>query len=229
MDDDFADPDEEGASHDAEEEAVEKSISLSEQRTAAVVGAIRTSGARRVLDLGCGEGKLVGELLREQGLERVVGVDVSYRALEIAARRLHLDDMTPRQRARVDLIQGSLTYRDKRLAGFDVAAVVEVIEHFDPSRLGAFERVLFAHARPNAVIVTTPNFEYNVCFDALPAGQLRHRDHRFEWTRAEFASWCRGVAERHGFDVEISEIGTAVDDLGAPSQMAVFHQQGGDA
>jgi len=222
MEDDVTDPDESEAEHDAEEEAVEKPLSLNEQRTDAVLCAIVASGARRVLDLGCGQGKLVRELLKVQGVERVVGVDVSYRALEVGARRLHLDTMAPRQRARVDLLQGSLTYRDRRLAGFDAAAVVEVIEHLDPSRLGSFERAVFSHARPTTVIVTTPNVEYNVRFETLPAGQLRHRDHRFEWTRAEFAGWCELAASRHGYAVGLSGIGAEDPEVGCPTQMAVF-------
>jgi 3' terminal RNA ribose 2'-O-methyltransferase Hen1 len=222
MEEDVTDPDEADADHDAEEEAVEKPLSLNEQRIAAVLEAVRASGARRVLDLGCGAGKLTRELLKEKGLERVVGVDVSHRALEVAARRLHLDTMSPRQRARIDLFQGSLTYRDRRLTGFDAAAIMEVIEHLDPSRLGSFERVVFAHAQPTTVVVTTPNVEYNVRFDTLPAGQLRHRDHRFEWTRAEFRGWCDEVGGRHGYRVSISGIGADDPEVGSPTQMAVF-------
>src|SRR6266704_1174672 len=126
-------------------------------------------------------------------------MDVSYRALEIAKDRLNLDRLPEMQRRRIQLLHGSLNYRDKRLAGFDAAAVVEVIEHLDPPRLTAFERVLFEFARPGTVVVTTPNVEYNVKFESLPAGQFRHRDHRFEWTRAEFREWATGVAKRFGY------------------------------
>jgi 3' terminal RNA ribose 2'-O-methyltransferase Hen1 len=222
MEDDPTDPDASQAVHDAEEEAVEKPISLNQQRTDAVVTAVRVSGARRVLDLGCGAGNLMRVLLKEQGLERIVGIDVSHRVLEIGARRLHFDTMPPRQRARVDLFQGSLTYRDRRLAGFDAGVVMEVIEHLDPSRLDSFERVVFVHAHPQTVIVTTPNVEYNVRFETLTAGTLRHRDHRFEWTRTEFAAWCGGVADRSGYSVVISGIGPDDPEVGCPSQMAVF-------
>lgn len=222
MEDDPIDPDAAQASHDAEEEAVEKPISLNQQRTDAVVAAVRASGARTVLDLGCGAGNLMRVLLKEQGLERVVGIDVSHRVLEVGARRLHLDTMAPRQRARVDLFQGSLTYRDRRLADFDAAVVVEVIEHLDQSRLGSFERAVFTHARPQTVIVTTPNVEYNVRFETLPAGVLRHRDHRFEWTRAEFTAWSDEVAARQGYTVVRSGIGPDDSEVGSPTQMAVF-------
>jgi 3' terminal RNA ribose 2'-O-methyltransferase Hen1 len=218
------DPDQVAAAHDAEEAAVEERISLGDQRLAAVVGVITASGARRVADLGCGAGQLLGRILRDTGVEHVLGVDVSYRALEAAARRLHLDTMAPRQRDRVRLVQGALTYRDRRLEGFDVAACVEVIEHLDPPRLGAFERVVFAHARPGTVIVTTPNIEHNVRFEGLPAGAFRHRDHRFEWTRAELADWAGAVAARHGYQVEMSGIGPDDPEVGAPTQMAVFRR-----
>jgi 3' terminal RNA ribose 2'-O-methyltransferase Hen1 len=217
------DPDETEAAHDAEEqEVVEKPISLNEQRLAAVVEEIKESGARRIVDLGCGGGKLLQRMLRETRAEKVVGVDVSHRALEGAARRLHLETMAPRQRERVELLQGALTYRDRRLQDFDAAAVIEVIEHLDPPRLGAFERALFAHARPGTVVVTTPNVEYNALFETLPAGSLRHRDHRFEWDRAEFSAWAESVAGRHGYNVRLRDVGPVDAERGAPTQMAVF-------
>jgi 3' terminal RNA ribose 2'-O-methyltransferase Hen1 len=221
-DDSAADPDAEAEAGDAEEAAVEQPVRLNDQRIAAVVEALRASGARRIVDVGCGQGTLVRALLGESWVERVAGVDVAWRALEVAARRLKLRDLPPRQRERVDLFQGALTYRDKRLRDYDAAAAVEVVEHIDPGRLEAFERVLFGEAKPATVVVTTPNVEYNARFEGLPAGKLRHRDHRFEWTRAEFARWSNGVAGRHGYQVVISPIGPVDDTLGAPTQMAVF-------
>jgi 3' terminal RNA ribose 2'-O-methyltransferase Hen1 len=214
---------EEDDASEAEEEAVERPLSLNEQRIAAVLQAIVESGARRVVDLGCGSAKLISRLLRETDVEHVVGLDVSYRSLEIAARRLHLDTMTPRQRERVELLHGSLTYRDRRIEGFDAAVAEEVIEHIDLPRLASFERVVFQHAAPRTVIVTTPNREYNANFERLATtGRLRHGDHRFEWTRAEFAEWADGVAARHGYAVVRSGIGPEDEALGAPTQMAVF-------
>ena len=223
LSDEASDPDETEAAHDREEEeVVEKPISLNEHRLAAVIAQIEASGARRVIDLGCGAGNLLRRILSDTQVDKVLGVDVSHRALEVAARRLHLDTMAPRQRERVELAQGALTYRDRRLQGYDLAAVIEVIEHLDPPRLGAFERALFAHARPGKVVVTTPNVEYNARFETLPAGTLRHRDHRFEWTRNEFEAWASQVAERHGYAVHYSGIGDEDPELGAPTQMAVF-------
>jgi 3' terminal RNA ribose 2'-O-methyltransferase Hen1 len=210
-------------SGDREEEAVEESISLGQQRLGAVVAALKKSGARRVLDLGCGEGKLLAALLKDRSFEELVGLDVSARYLEIARDRLRLDRL-PHGR-RVTLIQGSLTYRDARLAGYDAAVVVEVIEHLDPWRLSAFERVLFGHARPGTVILTTPNAEYNVNFEAMPAGRFRHRDHRFEWTREEFRTWAAGVAERFGYAARFVPVGPDDPATGPPTQMAVFEME----
>lgn len=216
------DPDELAAAADAEEQALESAVNLNDERIGAVVAALGSSGARSVIDLGCGEGRLLEHLLSGTGLERVTGMDVSHRALERAARRLRLDTMTPRQRSRVELLQGSLTYRDRRLTGYDAATVIEVVEHIDPARLAAFERSLFHSARPATVILTTPNSEWNVRFPGVGAGGLRHRDHRFEWTRAGFREWAEGVAAGAGYSVEIAGVGPGDPDLGCPTQIAVF-------
>ncbi len=196
--------------------------SLHEQRLEAVTQILLESGARRVLDLGCGEGRLLKLLLQHRQFEKIVGVDVSYRALELAQSRLHLDRIPAMQKERITLLHGALTYRDKRLEGYDAAAVVEVIEHLDPPRLSAFERVLFEFAQPATVVITTPNAEYNVKFETLHAGTFRHKDHRFEWTRAEFERWARRVADRFGYAVTFSSVGPEDDIVGAPSQMGVF-------
>jgi 3' terminal RNA ribose 2'-O-methyltransferase Hen1 len=149
-------------------------------------------------------------------------MDVSIRSLEIASERLNLDRMPAKQRERIRLIHGSLMYRDRRIAGYDAAAVVEVIEHLDPPRLRAFERVVFEFARPGTVVVTTPNREYNAKFEGLAAGEFRHRDHRFEWTREEFRVWSEAVANRFGYTVRFLPVGPEDEQLGAPTQMGVF-------
>ncbi|GHJ40744.1 3' terminal RNA ribose 2'-O-methyltransferase Hen1 [Streptomyces sp. TS71-3] len=200
------------------------------QRRAAVVEALRAAGASRVLDLGCGQGQLVQELLRDGRFTEVVGVDVSMRALAVAARRLRIDlpQSSPggmagaRQAGRVRLLQGSLVYTDGRLKGYDAAVLCEVVEHLDPPRLPALEHAVFAVARPATVLVTTPNAEYNVRWESLPAGRMRHADHRFEWDRAEFAAWARKAAGRHGYEVRTVPVGPDDPEVGPPTQMAVF-------
>jgi 3' terminal RNA ribose 2'-O-methyltransferase Hen1 len=206
------------------EDLLERPLSLNEERHGAVLAALRASAAHSVLDLGCGEGKLLQELLKDRQFERILGVDVSVQALERAARRLGYDRLPPKQKERIELIHGSLIYRDKRLSDFDAAAVVEVIEHLDPPRLSALERVLFEFARPQTVVVTTPNREYNVKWETLPARKLRHPDHRFEWTRPEFQAWGESVAKQHGYKVRFLPIGPIDDQLGAPTQMGVFER-----
>lgn len=207
---------------EAAEEAIERPLSLNEQRMDAVESALRDLGARRVVDLGCGEGRLLGRLLKDRQFERLLGIDVSLRSLEHAAERLHFDRMPPMQRERITLAHGALTYRDRRIEGFDAACAIEVIEHMDAPRLPAFERALFGFARPPAVVITTPNSDYNVRFASLPAGKFRHPDHRFEWSRAEFRAWAEAVAGRHGYAVRYAPIGAEDPEVGPPTQMAIF-------
>ncbi|MFE5597277.1 3' terminal RNA ribose 2'-O-methyltransferase Hen1 [Streptomyces sp. NPDC056549] len=200
----------------------ERPVPLAEQRREAILGALTAAGASRVLDLGCGQGQLVQALLKDPRFTEIVGVDVSARALGIAARRLRLDRMGERQAARVKLTQGSLAYTDKRLAGYDAAVLSEVIEHLDLPRLPALEFAVFGSARPRTVLVTTPNVEYNVRWESLPAGHVRHGDHRFEWTREEFRAWAAGVAGQYGYEVGFAPVGPDDLEVGPPTQMAVF-------
>lgn len=179
---------------------------------------LKDSDAKSVIDLGCGEGKLLRELAKVKQFERIVGMDVSMRSLEIATEKLRLEPGNER----LSLIHGTLMYRDKRLAGFDAASVVEVIEHLDPPRLSAFERVIFEFAAAHTVVVTTPNKEYNAVWESLPAGKFRHSDHRFEWTRNEFQTWAEAVAARFEYAVQFHPIGPLDETVGSPTQMAVF-------
>jgi 3' terminal RNA ribose 2'-O-methyltransferase Hen1 len=212
----------EGARIVAEPDQPDQPAPLSEQRRGAVLAVIRAAGARRVGDFGCGEGVLVRDLLADPVIEQVVATDVAARALQFAARKLRLDRMSEPQRDRLRMFQSSLTYRDERLAGLDAAVLMEVIEHIDPPRLEAMERVVFQHAAPSTVIVTTPNVEHNVRYETLPPGTPRHRDHRFEWTRRQFGDWAGAVADRHGYRVRFLPVGADDPEVGPPTQMAVF-------
>lgn len=208
----------------AAEERLEKPLRLHDQRLDRVTEVLKASGARRVLDLGCGSGRLLKRLLAERQFSEILGVDVGIQDLEIAARRLRLETLSERQRARIKIVQGALTYRDQRIEGFDAAALVEVIEHVDPDRLSSVERVVFEFARPGLVVVTTPNREYNAKFEGMTPGQLRHADHRFEWTRAEFRGWADSVAGRFSYSTRLEPLGEEDETLGAPSQMAIFER-----
>lgn len=200
-------------------------VPLNVQRRKAVLAALAETGARRVLDLGCGAGALLSDLLRDPRYAEIVGADVSARALELAARRLRLDRLPERQKARIKVIQSALTYVDDRLRGFDAAVLMEVIEHVDEPRLPALAQAVFGHACPANVIVTTPNVEYNVRYEGLPEGKHRHGDHRFEWTRAEFARWCTTVAYSYGYAVTLRGVGDEDPDVGTPTQLALFTKE----
>ena len=216
------DTDERDQGNDANEDALERPLSLNDQRLDAVVRAVTVSGGGSVVDLGCGEGRLLQRLIAEPSVTHVLGVDVSLRALDRAEARLRLDDMSERRRELVTLAQGALTYTDERLRGRDVATIIEVIEHLDVERLDVFARVVFGDAAPQAVIVTTPNSEYNVHFERLPEGQFRHADHRFEWTRAEFTEWSENICALYGYSASFESIGPEHEDTGPPTQMAIF-------
>jgi 3' terminal RNA ribose 2'-O-methyltransferase Hen1 len=218
-DESLPEPEEEAAEPSAPETPKRR---LNDERLDRVVDELKRAGAKSVLDLGCGSGRLLTRLLKERQFERIVGLDASSRELEIAADRLHLDEMPESRRQRLALLQGALTYRDRRLAGFDAAAVVEVIEHLDPPRLGAFADAVFGVARPSTIVLTTPNAEYNARYEGLEPEEFRHADHRFEWSRAEFRTWAETVADQYRYAVTFAEIGEADSELGAPTQMGVF-------
>jgi len=200
-------------------------LDLRSRRRAAVLAVLREINARTVGDFGCGAGELIADLLADTDLKdvkQIVATDVSMRALQLAARRLRLDRMPDKQRERLKLFQSALTYRDDRLAGLDAAVLMEVIEHVDPDRLPSLELAVFGFAAPGTVVVTTPNAEYNVRYDTLPPGHFRHRDHRFEWTRAEFTEWATRISAGYGYAAAFRAVGDVDDEAGPPTQLAVF-------
>ena len=205
---------------EAEDEQARKPLAM--LRREAIMTVLREAGARTVGDFGCGAGALTRDLMAERGIDQVVATDVSVRALALAARRLRLDRMPERQRERLKIFQSALTYRDDRLAGLDAAVLMEVVEHVEPERLPSLERAVFGFAKPGTVVVTTPNAEYNVRYETLPTGHFRHRDHRFEWTRAEFTQWAARISADYGYAAAFRAVGEVDDEVGAPTQLAVF-------
>ena len=213
---------EENVEEQLSREEIKKKETLHQKRLAVVLEQIKMSEAKTVIDLGCGEGKLLRMLLKERQFSKIAGMDISYNELVKAKDRLHWEELAPKQKDRIELFQGALTYKDKRLEGFDAAAIVEVIEHLDENRLQSFERVVFEFARPKTVVVTTPNAEYNELFENMEAGSMRHTDHRFEWTRLEFEDWAKKVAENNNYKVQFLPVGQEEEKVGAPSQMGIF-------
>jgi 3' terminal RNA ribose 2'-O-methyltransferase Hen1 len=220
-------PEEEEATDEAtpevsrREDVLEAPLKLHDLRQDTVAGVLVESGASVVVDLGCGEGKLLRRLLKERTLKKLIGLDASARSLERAAERLKLGEPGGASPERVTLLHGALTYRDTRWHSAQAAALIEVIEHLDPDRLPHFCEVVFG-AGLQTVIITTPNAEYNAVFEGMAAGAMRHPDHRFEWTRVQFQSWGTGVAERHGYQVRHEGIGDVHPEFGPVTQMAVF-------
>ncbi len=197
---------------------------LYRRRAEAVLTALADVRAHTVADVGCGEGALLRHLFADRSFTTVIGTDVAPRELARAERRLRLDDVSDEQRARVRLLQSSVTYSDDRIAGLDAVVLMEVVEHVDPERLPALEASVFQAARPGAVVVTTPNAEHNVRYEHLAAGRFRHPDHRFEWTRAAFRAWAQAVADRHGYTAEFRPVGDDDPEVGPPTQLALFRR-----
>ncbi|HEV7694191.1 MAG TPA: 3' terminal RNA ribose 2'-O-methyltransferase Hen1 [Hyphomonadaceae bacterium] len=206
------------------EAALERPIRLNDLRMDAVMGLLRAAGAASVADLGCGEGKLLGILRKERQFTRIVGLDASMTSLQRAHKKLGLDKAAGTAVERLQLLHGALTYRDDRLKGFDATTLVEVVEHLDADRLPALAEAVFGHARPRLVVVTTPNVEFNATFVNMAPGAMRHPDHRFEWTRAEFGAWVKSIEEAYGYQAELSDIGETHPDFGAPTQAASFRR-----
>ena len=207
------------------ETELERPMSLQNLRIQAVMQELRDSGAKSVLDLGCGQGQLLKEILTEPQVQSVTGVEVSHRSLGTAKRRLKFNQLTPGLQSKLTFIHSSLIYRDPRLSNADAAVAMEVIEHIDPPKLDAFEDAVMATARPRTLIITTPNREYNILFPNFNT-TFRHRDHRFEWTRAQFQEWAQTAALRNGYTVAFKGIGSHDEDHGPPTQMAVFTKSG---
>jgi 3' terminal RNA ribose 2'-O-methyltransferase Hen1 len=212
---------------EANEAALEQKLNLNERRIQAVLQELISVDASSIIDLGCGDGKFLRELLGIKSITSIAGMDVSAMQLERTARRVQLDRMPEFDRKRFLLFQGSLMYRDERLKGYDAVTLMEVIEHLDPPRLEAFERMIFEYVRPRIIILTTPNIEHNALFPAMAAGTFRHRDHRFEWNRNEFSDWTARVAGNHGYESRISAIGDVHPTYGPPTLMAIFARKDG--
>ena len=224
-------PDREGPetgseSQEREEQQLERPMKLADQRANAVITALKGHGAAHVLDLGCGEGRLTLAMSKENSFRTITALETSHQALRTLTNRLNR--LPSHQKEKVTMLHGSLVYRDNRLKDHDAAVAMEVIEHIDPPKLGYFEDAVFGLAGPKTLIITTPNQEYNTLFEGLSPTAMRHRDHRFEWTRTEFQEWAKRTAQLYGYKAAFQDIGPEDPKLGAPTQMAVFTKLDGN-
>ncbi|MFJ2619093.1 3' terminal RNA ribose 2'-O-methyltransferase Hen1 [Glutamicibacter sp. NPDC087344] len=213
-----------GVTNGSANSPAETTAPLRVQRALDVIAALKTNGAQRVVDAGCGPGALLRRLQADPFFTRIIGTDVSARSLEQAAAALFLEERTDAEQQRISLLHSSVVYRDARLEGFDAVVLMEVIEHVDPTRLPALQDAVFAGANPRLVVVTTPNVEYNVKYPDLEAGAMRHEDHRFEFSRAQFRQWAQATATDFGYTVEFQPVGPEDEHVGAPTQLAIFRK-----
>ncbi len=203
----------------SDENTMTQMTSLHEERLDFVFRTIRETGAKKVLDLGCGSGSLLYRLLADPQFECVTGLEDS--GVSLRQARAVLEDFLNEDPPRVKLIRGSYAERNPALIGYEAAAMVETIEHVRPEQLSKVELAVFGDYRPGCLFMTTPNREYNPLFDLAP-GEFREEDHKFEWDRVKFQRWARGVADRNGYDVRFGGIGEFVPDFGHPTQTAFF-------
>lgn len=197
---------------------------LHQLRVAAVLNEVAGIEARHVLDLGCGDGELLGPLAGLPHVERITCLDLSQPALDRLKARIASGAARPGMR--IDLVHGSMTGPLGYLDRPDAVVMLESIEHVEPNELSKVERELFVVLRPQRIVMTTPNAEYNPVL-GVPAHRFRHPGHRFEWDRERFGKWANGVAARNGYAFVHSDIAGWHPRLGGSSQMAVFDRPGG--
>lgn len=201
-------------------------VRLNELRYRAIVEQVSLLPQRKqVIDFGAGEGKLSVRLGQIEGVEQVWAVEPSMQSQLRAIDRFaklegRTDDVIP------VITIGSLFYRDERWVDQDVIILCEVIEHINEVRLPQVIHTLFTDYRPQTLIMTTPNREYNEVYQ-MDADEIRHTDHRFEWTRAELEQYCTQWIQNRPYTFTISGIGDKHEQHGQPTQMVVFRRTGG--
>ena len=210
---------------ESREESLEKPISLNEQRLDDVAAAFEGIGRQTGVGFRLRRGAVAARTAQRKAVRGNCGHGRFHPVAGNRRRAIAIGRPAAPAKERIRLMHGSLMYRDKRLAGFDAAAIVEVVEHLDPPRLAAFERVVFEFARPATIVLTTPNREYNVLWPNLAAGAFRHEDHRFEWSREEFQNWAKGIAGKFGYSVEFRAVGPEHSEFGSPTQMGIFSRR----
>ncbi|WIM41190.1 3' terminal RNA ribose 2'-O-methyltransferase Hen1 [Paenibacillus sp. PK4536] len=201
-------------------------IRLNELRYRAIVEQVsQLPQHKQIVDFGAGEGKLSVRLGEIEGVEQIWAVEPSMQS------QLRAIDRFAKLEGRTDYVipvvtTGSLFYRDERWVDQDVIILCEVIEHINEVRLPQVIHTLFTDYRPQTLIMTTPNREYNEVYQ-MGKDEIRHTDHRFEWTRAELEQYCTQWIQDRPYTFTLSGIGEKHEQYGQPTQMVVFHRIGG--
>ncbi|MFJ7684675.1 3' terminal RNA ribose 2'-O-methyltransferase Hen1 [Peribacillus butanolivorans] len=203
-------------------EEKENKVRLNDLRYEKIVDTVSQMNPRSIVDFGSGEGKLSVRLGFVEGVKEILAVEPSQTAAIKALGRF--EKVKNKEKFVVpETLWGSLFYYDERLKNKDVIILCEVIEHIDEYRLPKVLDTILHDYQPNALIITTPNHEYNEVYDMEDV--LRHNDHRFEWTRAEFRQWCTERNHRDIYSLKFEGIGEEHDTYGYPTQMVVFERK----
>lgn len=195
--------------------------SLTMMREEALLAAIAQAAPRSVLDFGCGAGEVLERLAGVPGIERLTGIDISSEELASARRRL-ARALGHRPQLQVALHCASCSNPDPRFLGHDAVVAAELIEHLDEPRLAAFGRTLFGFVRSALILITTPNSEFNARWEQT---RLRHPDHQFEWSRAEFREWIAAQDCEREYEAQFLDVGTREPGIGAATQMALLRRR----
>ncbi|WP_342431763.1 3' terminal RNA ribose 2'-O-methyltransferase Hen1 [Neobacillus sp. FSL H8-0543] len=200
-------------------------VRLNEQRYDAIVNYIKGLPNREtIVDLGAGEGKLSVQFGFIDGVKEILSIEPSSKSRVKAIKRFQEENDKERY-IEPKSLAGSLYYFDERLQNKDIIVLCEVIEHIDEHRLPNIFKTIVNDYRPRILIVTTPNQEYNVVYEM--DDEMRHDDHRFEWTRAEFREKCEQWTKDSSYQVSFQGIGEEIESYGQPTQMAIFRREEG--
>ena len=182
-----------------------------------------------VCDLGCGSGKLLEQLKAARCTRLLIGVDLDKPALDEAWERCEADfqdyHFRRTQESAMYLYLGSILCPSPSLP-FQLQCVTlcEVIEHVTLLQVPALTDLIFRFINPKYAIVTTPNSDFNVVFRH---SGFRHPDHKFEWSRQEFAGWIQTVCSQYGYEVmELTGVGEKPGtDIGFCTQIVVLRRR----
>ncbi|XP_016985820.1 small RNA 2'-O-methyltransferase [Drosophila rhopaloa] len=192
-----------------------------------------TEQIKKVVEFGCAEMRFFQLMRRIETIENILLVDIDeplLRKNSISVNPLVSDYIRHRlSPLNVRILQGSVADSSEELRNTDAVVALELIEHVYDDVLSKIPSNVFGFMQPKLVVFSTPNSDYNVIFTRfnplLPNG-FRHDDHKFEWTREEFKSWCLSIVEKYpNYMFSLLGVGNPPKDLesvGHVSQIAIF-------